>query len=1230
MVSQNLIYDYDDLVYGIVKNYPPSKAKKLREVNQREFLHSPELIKKYGFWSNTDKDLYPNFADSFPFDSTRHGLVAPQTETLQESQARLGLTPQRRLIQQPQFQVQEIQPEKSAQEQEIESLQHNIKVTSERIEELNKTRGSHTQGQSAAYADLVDTLPRLERKLALMEEGYSENYAREVAFRRASPERRQAETQARDIRNYENFYRNSLIGGGYTREEAQKIVERNRPYYKPEYGEAVKDYMKSAGIQSIQPISPSDLRQSAQTQQSLPPEVSKRISNIQKDYQKAGYTNKQSYTLALESERQQRSFIPGEAEQVLKRAEDLEKDGLDRPYTRDTRGLGIQDTGDIRSFFGLQVDLSKVKEIPSKAWGEIKELESSIFRLTEEGYKDLGIKTKIVAPSYSPFRGLKGGIDLFGLSGEGITIEELKKGEKPDTIKLNKAIEETSKATENLNKYKDLIQGETFIGTEEEYKNYQKDFLTYEKKFQEYESLKQKVEEKTSTLFGVLKTGGEELLYKAVQLSPETPGGFALRGAEAYGIYRLGAGALRQAGRVYAGLAPEEQLVLSKGVSPSLDIFIGYEGVKGFMNPELSPGQRVVSLGFGLTGIGSLTGKLTKANLEAVTKIDDLAKTKPKINPVIKQQFSVDDAVLIRTETDGSKVWQVNGEVKTFIKDAKTGKTIEKISTETYSEVVTSQTKEGAIKATTETYTSSLEKYGVRKYDGKATIKTQAGKASGEFTFRPSDINERIMIGRGESTIYDYGRFKGRMTPEEIRLRLSPKKAQAEQKAMTEILGIDIGEKEAERKLGDLIVKGRERGTLSLYRADVYPERLAVRQYYRRVEPESFWKRFLEIPEEKLVQPYVRKFSKEQLGKREFQFGLSTSFKPEDMIANLKGIEFEELGLKARLPKTKPKVTKPFSWLEDIQVKEIPARELPKVIKPSETGDSLKLIFGDTEKVAARQAAEAEVRQVIKPKVKPRIKPSELGKLWQGEIFGIKGIELLGLGVKEKQKTKEQYRFGKIGLANLGLSLEREKVEEGLIQPVLSKQPLELKQVSELEMGIPGKGTGTFFFPMEVPPTEPTIIKPIYLPKGKEEYKKEKPYDAYGYIDATKTNKARYEKLNEEPLTLTSALGLMARYVDENISRRGKVTPTPAEIQKGKKGKESKKILPKAQDTKDDYFEIYNQKFRPYRVQRGQKKPLNPGTYIEKERFALDRPGEVRTIQKEKRRAESIKDFFGI
>ena len=89
----------------------------------------------------------------------------------------------------------------------------------------------------------------------------------------------------------------------------------------------------------------------------------------------------------------------------------------------------------------------------------------------------------------------------------------------------------------------------------------------------------------------------------------------------------------------------------------------------------------------------------------------------------------------------------------------------------------------------------------------------------------------------------------------------------------------------------------------------------------------------------------------------------------------------------------------------------------------------------------------------------------------------------------------------------------------------------------------------------------------------------------------------------------------------------GKLAVDSIKKEDGKKTK----VYPKAKTTEESgYFEIYNQKFRPYRVQKGQKKPLTPGTYIEKERYALDMPGEIRTIQKEKRRAESIRDFFGI
>src|SRR3972149_10026099 len=88
------------------------------------------------------------------------------------------------------------------------------------------------------------------------------------------------------------------------------------------------------------------------------------------------------------------------------------------------------------------------------------------------------------------------------------------------------------------------------------------------------------------------------------------------------------------------------------------------------------------------------------------------------------------------------------------------------------------------------------------------------------------------------------------------------------------------------------------------------------------------------------------------------------------------------------------------------------------------------------------------------------------------------------------------------------------------------------------------------------------------------------------------------------------ALDKMSEFVDRNITARGKVSPTPPKIQKGKK------VYSKVEEDAGEtgYFQMYNQKFRPYRVQRGQKKPLTPGTYIEKAPYRLDSSGETGQI----------------
>ena len=179
--------------------------------------------------------------------------------------------------------------------------------------------------------------------------------------------------------------------------------------------------------------------------------------------------------------------------------------------------------------------------------------------------------------------------------------------------------------------------------------------------------------------------------------------------------------------------------------------------------------------------------------------------------------------------------------------------------------------------------------------------------------------------------------------------------------------------------------------------------------------------------------------------------------------------------------------------------------------------------------------------------------------------------------------------------------------QEGITQPSVIT-PRTPQQEKPRSRETPGQ-TPRFFFPGEEIPSGP--VPPIIfgLPK-KEKTLKEKPYDAYGYVDATKTNKARYEKLNKEPLTLMGALDKMSEFVDKNITARGKVSPTPPKIQKGKKVYQ--KVAEDAGET--GYFEENLFKFRPYRVQKGQKKPLQPGTYIESAPYRLDSFGETGQI----------------
>lgn len=240
--------------------------------------------------------------------------------------------------------------------------------------------------------------------------------------------------------------------------------------------------------------------------------------------------------------------------------------------------------------------------------------------------------------------------------------------------------------------------------------------------------------------------------------------------------------------------------------------------------------------------------------------------------------------------------------------------------------------------------------------------------------------------------------------------------------------------------------------------------------------------------------------------------------------------------------------------------------------------------------------------------------------------FGIMGGSLFDTTSRDLDKSTSGLLSG-MDFADVGFSsgqrtqeLTKTTDDTGLIpfQIPLQEQPQKQRQKQ------PQALQGQFFFPGEqppprVPPPTPPII-PLFPFDKKKEYLKETPYDAYGYIDSTKKTKARYEKLNREPLTLRSALDTMANYVDKNISAKGKVSQTPPKIQKGKK------IIPVAKDRSTGYYEDNLYKFRSYSGK--QKKPLPTGVLIEKERYRLDSPSEVGKIQTEKRRVNQIRNFF--
>jgi hypothetical protein len=144
-------------------------------------------------------------------------------------------------------------------------------------------------------------------------------------------------------------------------------------------------------------------------------------------------------------------------------------------------------------------------------------------------------------------------------------------------------------------------------------------------------------------------------------------------------------------------------------------------------------------------------------------------------------------------------------------------------------------------------------------------------------------------------------------------------------------------------------------------------------------------------------------------------------------------------------------------------------------------------------------------------------------------------------------------------------------------------------------------------------PTTPPPIKPVpevpptfFWFKTKEKKAEDnKPYYPEVYIDATKKEKAHWQRISDTPMTKRSALSYAAEVVDNTISSRGKVVQV-------------KKKVNRIIDSGNRYYENNQQKFRTFQQKRGVRTSI-PNQIIERAKYRLDKGGETKTIQTARR-----------
>lgn len=301
--------------------------------------------------------------------------------------------------------------------------------------------------------------------------------------------------------------------------------------------------------------------------------------------------------------------------------------------SRDDRAITTFGVGGIPTIPSDKVDLSKIKEAYQKGKIGISKFYELLGEKTPKLYFDpSALKPNILTPGYKP--------KLTIIPSETtVTIKEIKELAKTKEGKLlssqvEKSIEDINKRAEELSNIKNSLDkypilAGNFYGTEKEYKNYLKDFSKYENKFEQYDKSFKNYEDKTNKLSGltginVFKEGVKGLAIKGIQYLPETIGQAAAIGVASYGGVRLAAPILSGIQKTLPG-----RLALTGS-----GIYFTAEGVKGAIDPTLTPEQRTLaglSAGLGI-GSGALSIGARARQFAKLRKLEQLRKTTPEIS----------------------------------------------------------------------------------------------------------------------------------------------------------------------------------------------------------------------------------------------------------------------------------------------------------------------------------------------------------------------------------------------------------------------------------------------------------------------------------------------------------------------------------------------------------------------------------------------------------------------